>query len=88
MNQELLVCKPEGWLTLEQAALRGSVLTRCEWCGASVWVVPRNLTLRQTRGAIVVCVACGRKEVSRQIAEGTDPDIRPASSAFENKRGC
>lgn len=89
-DQALLVCKREGRLTPEQAAVTGSVTETCEFCGHVVWVVPRNLILREEKGCKIACQECARKLTAAEMAKGevvTEQPAKPvAEKAWEKRK--
>lgn len=87
-EQALLVCKREEALTPEQAASTKSVKEKCEYCGHTVWVVPRNLILREAKGCKIACQECTREMTQAELAKGepvTETPAKPhAEEAWEN----
>ena len=79
-RRNVLACKRLTDLTAERAALTGSVTTACDWCGARVWVVPKNLNLRHTHALAVACDPCVGEYHARALAAGEVVVVLPAAA--------
>jgi hypothetical protein len=66
-------------LTVEQAQKTNSIQAICECCKGVVWVVPRNLVLKEEKGAKLVCIDCGTA-LMLAVAEQKEPiNVVPAA---------
>jgi hypothetical protein len=85
----ILACKREESLTPEQAAVTGSIKELCEFCGHSVWVVPRNLILREEKNAKIACWICAKKITHEELEKGepvTECSAKPVAEMAWKKR--
>ena len=63
------------------SVLPGSVLFRCELCQRAVYVMARNLALRESRGVVVVCEPCAVRAANGWDAKGVGYTVGEAKDA-------
>ncbi len=77
------MCKNLEQLSEADAARTNSIKIACEYCASVVWVVPRNLIIKEKKNAKIACTKCARRLVKEEIDKGEEVFEIPAAPVAE-----